>query len=183
MKLNKIYKEIVNYNSVLALGVTGLVAVMSPNYAAANSLALEEVVVTARKREENLQEVPDSITVLNTESLENAGVGNLEDVGSIVPNMSVRRANNAASMLIAMRGINPSRNTEPSVAVVVDGVQQSNFLQFSQALSDVAQIEVLKGPQGSLYGRNALGGAINVVTQQPGDEFEAKVSVVLAPNS
>nr|WP_240946109.1 TonB-dependent receptor [Pseudomaricurvus alkylphenolicus] len=175
--MTKIQKAIINYNALLAIGATSLLA--SPGVTLAESLALEEVVVTARKREENLQEVPDSITVLNNESLENAGVGNLEDVGAIVPNMSVRRANNAASMLIAMRGINPSRNTEPSVAVVVDGVQQSNFLQFSQALSDVAQIEVLKGPQGSLYGRNALGGAINIVTQQPGDEFEAKLAMGL----
>lgn len=140
---------------------------------------IEEIVVTARKRSESLQEVPDSITVLTSEGIENAGVDNLENVGTLVPNMSVRSANNSASMLIAMRGINATRNTEASVAVVIDGVQATNFLQFSQGLADIEQIEILKGPQGSLYGRNALGGAINIVTKQPGDDFEGRFSTTI----
>jgi iron complex outermembrane receptor protein len=83
---------------------------------------------------------------------------------------------NAGNAFIVIRGITQARNSEPSVAVVVDGVQQVNPAQFNQDLFDIEQIEVLKGPQGGLYGRNAIGGAIIIRTKEPTDEFEGKVT-------
>src|SRR5690606_9519742 len=75
---------------------------------------------------------------------------------------------------ITIRGISQARNSEPSVAVLIDGVLMSNPAQFTQELFDVQQIEVLKGAQGAVYGRNAIGGAIVITTREPGDEFEGR---------
>ena len=89
--------------------------------------------------------------------------------------MTLVETQNAGNAFIVIRGITQARNSEPSVAVIVDGVQQVNPAQFNQELFDIEQIEVLKGPQGGLYGRNAIGGAIVIRTRQPTDEFEGKV--------
>lgn len=83
----------------------------------------------------------------------------------------------AGNAFIVIRGISQSRNSEPSVAVIIDGVQQVSPSQFSQELFDIEQIEILKGPQGALYGRNAIGGAIVITTKQPTDEIEGRIMV------
>ena len=93
----------------------------------------------------------------------------------MIPNMTLVETQNAGNAFIVIRGITQARNSEPSVAVHVDGVLQTNPAQFNQELFDIEQIEVLKGPQGGLYGRNAIGGAIIITTQEPTDEFEATV--------
>ena len=78
---------------------------------------------------------------------------------------------------MVVRGISQARNSEPSVAVLIDGVLETNPPEFNQELFDIEQIEVLKGPQGALYGRNAIGGAIIIRTRDPGDEFEGRVKL------
>ncbi|MEP7243541.1 MAG: TonB-dependent receptor [Gammaproteobacteria bacterium] len=137
---------------------------------------LEEVVVSARKRDERVTDVPDSILVLSTDTLEKANINSLLDVGLMFPNIGSKNDLSATSSFISVRGIAQTRNTEPAVAIVVDGVPATTASQVWQTLFDVKQIEVLKGPQGALYGRNAIAGAFNVVTQRPGNELEGRLT-------
>ena len=139
------------------------------------SLLLEEVVVTARKRSENLQDVPASVVAFTENDIERAGIKSARDFVNLTPNVSMVESQNIAFAFVNIRGLSQVRNVDPTVAVVVDGVLQTTSLGFSKDLFDVQQIEVLKGPQGALYGRNATGGAINITTKQPTNEFEGFV--------
>ncbi len=132
---------------------------------------MDEILVTARKRTERLQDIPDSITAFTSSTIQNANILNVKDVAARVPNVSIIEAQQPGVALINIRGIGQARNGEPPVAVIVDGVQLSNAYQITQDLFDVERIEVLKGPQGAVYGRNAIGGAINIVTKQPTNDL------------
>src|SRR5579862_4756645 len=139
---------------------------------AAPSQQLEEVVVTARLRAEKLQDVPAAVTAFTEQEIENAGIVSPRDFIQLTPNVTLVETQNIGTSFVIIRGISQARNSEPSVATVVDGVQQVNPSQFDQSLFDIQQIEVLKGPQGGLYGRNAIGGAILINTRQPTDQYE-----------
>jgi len=152
-------------------------AMLSIPVAYAQSNALEEIVVTARKRAETLEESPVSVRAFTAEEIEAAGIETPRDFINLTPNVSLVETQNAGNAFINVRGISQARNSEMSVAVLVDGVLMANPAQFTQQLIDVQQIEVLRGPQGALYGRNAIGGAITIVTQEPGEEFEGRVEV------
>ena len=141
----------------------------------AGAIVFEEIVVTARKRSENLQDVPASVVAFTELDIERAGIRSARDFVNLTPNVSMVETQNIAFSFVNIRGLSQVRNVDPTVAVVVDGVLQTTSLGFSKDLYDIQQIEVLKGPQGALYGRNATGGAINITTKQPGDEFEAYV--------
>ena len=134
-----------------------------------------EVVVTALRRNENLQDVPAAITAFTSETVEAAGIERPLDFVNLTSNVNLVETQNAGNAFIVIRGITQARNSEPSVAVIVDGVQQVNPAQFNQELFDIEQIEVLKGPQGAIYGRNAIGGAIVIRTRQPSDHFEGQI--------
>ena len=135
----------------------------------------ETIFVTARRRSEDLQDVPAAITAFTADTIEAAGIERPIDFINLTSNVSLVETQNAGNAFIIIRGITQARNSEPSVAVIVDGVQQVNPAQFNQELFDIEQIEVLKGPQGGLYGRNAIGGAIVIRTRQPSDHFEGRV--------
>lgn len=137
---------------------------------------IEEVVVTARKRAENLQEVPIAITAIDEQTLQRAGVERAADYIGLIPNVTLVDTANVGDTQVSIRGIVSTRDAESTFAYVVDGVLSTNPNSFNEELFDVEQIEVLKGPQGALYGRNAVAGAILVTTRQPGNEFEAKIS-------
>jgi len=137
--------------------------------------AIEEIVVSSRKREETALEVPDAITVFTAATIENAGITNVTDIANLTPNMFFTPTYRPAEMQMTIRGIPTAQGGEAPVAVVIDGVQVSHPTFINQELLDIQQIEVLRGPQGSLYGRNAIGGAINIVTKQPTNEFEGMV--------
>jgi iron complex outermembrane receptor protein len=139
--------------------------------------AVEAVVVTARFRSENLQEVPDTVQLFSEKLIRNTGIKSVKDLATLVPNFSFVSSQDAGLVLINVRGISQVRNGQPPVAVVVDGVQLSSPDQIRQPLFDIQGVEVLKGPQGALYGRNAIGGAIIVQTKQPGEEFENIVQI------
>ncbi|MCH6566708.1 MAG: TonB-dependent receptor, partial [Proteobacteria bacterium] len=141
----------------------------------AGAMVLEEIVVTARKRSENLQDVPASVVAFTELDIDRARIRSARDFVNLTPNVSMVESQNIAFAFVNIRGLSQVRNVDPTVAVVVDGVLQTTSLGFSKDLVDVQQIEVLKGPQGALYGRNATGGAINITTKQPGDEFEGYV--------
>ena len=138
---------------------------------------LEEVVVTARKRAETLEESPVSVRAFTAEEIVAAGIETPRDFIALTPNVTLVETQNAGNAFINVRGISQARNSEMSVAVLVDGVLMPNPAQFTQQLIDVQQIEVLRGPQGALYGRNAIGGAITIVTKEPGDEFSGRVEL------
>ncbi|HJV40920.1 TonB-dependent receptor [Caulobacter sp.] len=142
---------------------------------AQSDTTVQEVTVTARRRDEALQDVPASMTVLSAQTLERAGVEKAADFVGMTSNVTLVETQNAGNAFIVIRGISQARNSEPSVAVIVDGVQQVNPAQFNQELFDIEQIEVLKGPQGALYGRNAIGGAIVIRTKQPTNEFQGNL--------
>ncbi len=142
-----------------------------------NQLMLEEVVVTSRKREENLQEIPDSVTVLGADTIERAGMQTITDFAAMTPNLSAFGNFRPNLTNITIRGITSTQLGEPPVAFVVDGITVPNIEFINQGLHDIQSIEVIRGPQGALYGKNAVGGAINITTKQPVEEFEGSVRV------
>jgi iron complex outermembrane receptor protein len=139
---------------------------------------LEEVIVTARRREERLQDVPDTITAFTAVQIERAGIDELVDYVQLTPGLSLVEASQSPGIaLINIRGIGQQYQSEAPVAVVIDGVQTTSVSAINQALPDIERIEVLKGPQGALYGRNAIGGAINITTRAPTDDFAGQVKL------
>jgi iron complex outermembrane receptor protein len=152
-------------------------AALAATDALAQAQTLEEIVVTARKRAETLEESPVSVRAFTQTEIESAGIETPHDFIGLTPNVTLVQTQNAGNSFINVRGISQARNSEMSVAVLVDGVLMTNPAQFNQQLFDIQQIEVLRGPQGALYGRNAIGGAITIVTQQPSDEMAGKFEV------
>ena len=137
--------------------------------------ALEEIVVTALKRAESLQDAPATVVAFDAETVEQARIQSMRDYVNLTSNMTLMETQNNAFAFVNIRGLAQIRNVDPTVAVVIDGVLSTTSLAFSQELYDIQQIEVLKGPQGALYGRNATGGAINITTKQPTTEPEVYV--------
>lgn len=161
-----------------AMGLGICAALMGPDPAVAQGeVTLEEVVVTARKRDESLHDVPVAVNAFSAAEIEAAGITRPQDFIALTPNMTMVQTQNQGTSFITVRGISQARNSEPSVAVLIDGVLLANPSQFNQELFDIESIEVLKGPQGALYGRNAIGGAIIIRTQQPGDELAGKITL------
>ncbi len=137
---------------------------------------VEEVVVTAQKRAENLQDVPIAITALTAETLQNQRVGNLLGLSGLAPGLQIKTDDNAANPRIFIRGVgvndfNPS--TASAVGIYIDGAYVASPLAQLGSFYDLQQVEVLRGPQGTLFGRNTTGGAINVTTKKPTDTFQA----------
>jgi iron complex outermembrane receptor protein len=146
-----------------------------PERTAAPQDQLGDIVVTAQRREENLQDVPIQVTALTSAIIEKAGIKSTADALNLVPNVSFDESFTYLNSFVTVRGLSQINNADSPVAVVVDGVPQNNQKQLRMDLFDVERIEVLKGPQGGLYGRNALGGAINIVTKKPTNDFEGFV--------
>jgi iron complex outermembrane receptor protein len=140
-------------------------------------LAIDEVIVTARKRAESLQEVPIAITAFTEQTIQRAGIERPADFISLIPNVTIVDTANVGDTQVSIRGIVSTRDAESTFAYVVDGILSTNPNSFNEELVNVRQIEVLKGPQGALYGRNAVAGAILVTTREPGEEFEGQVRV------
>ncbi|MGH8151019.1 MAG: TonB-dependent receptor [Steroidobacteraceae bacterium] len=139
--------------------------------------SLQEVVVTARRRSELSTNVPITLSVFTAQEIQSAGITEPRDFIAMVPNMTMVETQNVGNSFITIRGISQARNSESSVAVLVDGVEEPNPYEFNQELFDIQQITVLKGPQGALYGRDAIGGAILIQTAPPSDHFESAVRV------
>src|SRR5579862_4272677 len=156
---------------------TAALAVIIAAPVQAQTSDLTEIVVTARKREESLQNVPVAEDAFTEQTIKSAGIESPRDFIQLVPNMTLVETQNVGNSFITVRGISQARNSEPSVAVLVDGVLEPNPYEFDQELFDIRQIEVLKGPQGALYGRDAIGGAIIIHTADPADHFEGSTRV------
>jgi iron complex outermembrane receptor protein len=145
---------------------------------AADSADNGDIIVTAQRREERLQDVPASISAFSSDALETAGITNTQELEKVVPGLNFTRGNYAPQPTIrgiGLRGV--AAGDESVVPIFIDGVYQPFFLGGFVELNNLERVEVLKGPQGALFGRNATGGAINLVTTTPTDEFRAKASV------
>jgi iron complex outermembrane receptor protein len=134
------------------------------------SAQLEEIIVTATRRETDLQSTPLSIQAFTTEQLELGGITNGRDLGIMVPNVVLNPATGGAQADFRIRGL-------PGVGLYVDGVWQDGFGFQQMNFSEMERVEVLRGPQGTLFGRNTNGGAVNMTTKRPADEFGARVKV------
>jgi len=138
-----------------------------------------EIVVTAQKRSENVQNVPVSMTVVTASQLTTAGVHNFQDLASVAPSLGVSGGGNGQNSSIQMRGVGAvsfSYLTEPDVAIIIDDVPVASQSQAFTNLSDVGQIEVLRGPQTTLFGKSASAGVVSITTLNPTSTFGGKVS-------
>lgn len=144
-----------------------------------NAGGLEEVVVTARRATESLQDVPASVTVLTQDTLDSSGINSVERIVGLTSGVSiVTDTAEVGDTQINIRGINGARDAENNVALVVDGILKTNTAQVAQIHGKLSQAEVLKGPQGAYYGRNAAAGAIVLTTAKPGEEFSGDISIL-----
>jgi iron complex outermembrane receptor protein len=142
----------------------------------------EEITVTAKKREESIYEVPLAISAFVGEDLQKQGITDLTDIGKFVPNLNVTgfSAGHTSSTNPFIRGIGLQDHlitTDPGVSVYVDGVYLGRQVGQNWSLSNIQRVEVLRGPQGTLYGRNSIGGAINIITRTPGSEQTSRASL------
>ena len=164
----------------LALLASPLTTITSPVYA---SDFLEEVVVTARKREESVQDTPIAISAFTGEGLELRGVEDLSGLENFAPNLVLKRSpsnSGVTNAAVYIRGIGQNDFTpviDPGVGIYVDGVYLGRSVGAVLDLVDVERVEVLRGPQGTLFGKNTIGGAVSLTTKQPGEEFGGKVGV------
>jgi len=143
---------------------------------------LEEITVTARKRSENLQKTPIAVTAFTAKQLQARGVANIADVGKYIPNVSLQAgaaiSGSASTVTAFIRGIGQTDFTltiDPGVGIYVDGVYVSRSTGALLATTDIASVEVLRGPQGTLFGKNTIGGAIVVTSQKPTDKLEGNI--------
>ena len=138
---------------------------------------MEEVLVTARRVEETLQDAPLTINVFTGDELEDAGVTSSGDFIQLTPNVTLAESQTMGTAFLTVRGLSRVRNGELPVAVVVDDVLTVNARQFVSQIFDVQQVEVVKGPQGAIYGRNASNGAIVITTRPPTQESEGYMKI------
>jgi iron complex outermembrane receptor protein len=163
----------VQSNRLRALGraalLCGAAVVATP--ALAQSTQLEEVVVTAQKREQNLQDVPISVTALTETAMKANRIVDIRDLNAVAPNLTVRTLQGgSAGAFFSVRGLNTAGSalgSDKGLSQYIDGVYLQNTAGSIFELADIERIEVLKGPQGTLFGRNATGGAINITTRNP----------------
>ncbi|RMA82536.1 TonB-dependent receptor [Umboniibacter marinipuniceus] len=154
-------------------------AIAQETESSARNIMMEEVVITAQKREAALTDTPIAVTALGAEQMQGLGINTPQDVAAFTPSMSYQEeAGGGEGNRIYLRGIGRETNslgTEPGVGIYNNGFYTTESSVLASAPDRVERIEVLRGPQGTLYGRNTTGGAINVIAKRPGDEFEAAV--------
>ena len=143
---------------------------------------IEEVIVTATKREQTLQEVPVAVSVVSSEQIEQAQVLDIKDLQTLVPSLRVTQLQSSANTNFIIRGFGNGANNagiEPSVGVFIDGVYRSRVGSALADLPKLERVEVLRGPQSTLFGKNASAGVINVVTARPDlDAYSGSVSAL-----
>lgn len=166
--------------TALTVATGGVMCAPQPLLAQASQTAsagddASEILVTARRRNETLQSVPIAITVLTAQDIARSGVESVGDIANLSPNVSFDNALNLGTNFLTIRGQGQSQYSPPPAAIVIDGVLTISPLQFNVDEFGLQQVEVLKGPQGAIYGRNAIAGAINITSLKPGDSFDARV--------
>lgn len=148
----------------------------------AQTEGIDEIIVTAQKREESLKDIPLSVGVISASLLEDSQIGEFDDLTNIAPSVTFAPLN-ARSASVFIRGIGTvgfQSGMEPTISTVLDGVALGRGGSFLIDLADIERIEVLRGPQSTLFGKNASGGVINIITQAPSDEFGGSVEALVA---
>lgn len=159
-----------------ALIVAGNTAVLAASEH--RQMVLEEVIVTATKRASNLQDVAVAVTALGEELLQEAQINNADELTFVVPSLNMQRGGDPRSSSFAIRGIGTqsfSSAVEPSVSTMLDGVVMGQSGQAFMQLLDVERVEVLRGPQGTLFGKNSTGGVVHIVTKNPSEKQTAEM--------
>ena len=163
----------------IALGAIGATAVWS-GVTHADNVLMEEVIVTAQKREESNQNVPLTITALTAEAIEKRGIQNAHDIMLQTPGMGgFESPGSKGTIAVSLRGVTAGQpanlSVDPAIGMYIDGVFLGKQLASALDVAEVERIEILRGPQGTLYGRNAIGGAINFISKKPTGEFDMKL--------
>ena len=176
-------KQNTNHSAVVAGAgfVLSALAVAVPQVAFSQSSALEEVIVTAERRAQDAQDVPIALTIIGSSEISPSGISSISDVALKTPNLTFTQFNIGEPQLF-LRGLGTtidSAGADPTVSVFIDDVYVGRSAGATSDLYDLERIEVLRGPQGTLYGRNVTGGAISIVTKRPSNEFEAKLGVTV----
>ena len=148
---------------------------------AEESLGLEEVIVTARKREENLMEIPVSVAVVDSTIIENANLADINDLANVTPGLKYNTAFGRQADRPVIRGISSIFTTEELAGYFVDGIYVAGSLQTFD-LESMERVEVMKGPQSAVFGRRTFSGAINYVTARPTEDFTGKITATLGEN-
>ncbi len=164
--------------SLSALAVAVAAAGFSSNTFAQGSVALEEVVVTAQKREQGYLDVPVSVNTFTGEVLDMAKVTEFQDMVQVSPSVTFSQTGDQRGVGVLIRGIGTTAfqtGVEPTVATVIDGITMGRTAQSVTDLDDIARVEILRGPQGTLFGKNSTGGLLTITTNNPTEEFEGKV--------
>lgn len=170
-----------NYLSVLPLLALSLPGVVHAKADASDDGAEDNgaIVVTAQKREQNIQEVPIAISAIGSDFIEERDIASIADIGALSPNVKFERAPSSNTISqISIRGsvsINPAATWEPAVGLYLDGVYIAKGQGSIFDIADLERVEILRGPQGTLYGRNSLAGAVNLITRKPSGEFNASI--------
>ena len=161
-------------------GLAACVIMLTSELALAQNYAIEEVVVTATKRAESVQDVPVAVSVIDSETIEAMGIDQFTDITKISPSLTISESDWATNSSFNIRGIGTnvfSTNIEPSVSVIVDDVPLVRSEQAFSDLSEIQTIEVLRGPQSTLFGKSASAGVINIRTKAPSDELSGRIRV------
>ena len=171
--------------SFLVLSAPALAQAQSGSAASeqAGETTFEEIVVTARRFAETAQSVPATVSVLSRSTLNNADVERPEDFLKLTPGVTIVDAAEVGDTQVNIRGINGARDAEASFAFIIDGILYTNPAAFNREFTNLEQIEILKGPQGALYGRNAAAGAVIVTTERPGNELSAYAEASFAEDN
>lgn len=147
----------------------------------AETFELEEIIVTAQKRAQSLQDVPLSVNAVSGEMISDLNMTGLDDMASYVPNLTINQGTTSTNIYIRGFGSGANAGFEQSVGMYIDGVYGGRDRQFRAPFLDLERVEVLRGPQGILFGKNTIAGAINISTAKPTDEFEANVKAEIEP--
>lgn len=171
--------------SAVAIALAGALIAATPPFATAADVLEQqfaEITVTAKKIEQGIYDVPVAVSAFSVKELEARQADNLMDVGNFVPNLNVTSfgAGNTSAEMPFIRGIGVQDHlivTDPGVGVYIDGVYLGRQIGQNLDLDNIERLEVLRGPQGTLFGRNSIGGAINIISRKPGDEQAARFSL------
>ncbi|WP_395647882.1 TonB-dependent receptor [Terricaulis sp.] len=141
----------------------------------------DEIVVTARKREERLQDVPIAVTAVTADTIEREQINTVREIAALSPGLNIT-TDAVGRGFLSIRGVGTTLidSVQPGVGIFVDGIYQANTSYLNNPVGDIERVEVLRGPQGTLFGNNTLGGAINVITRQPTDDFSGRFSASYA---
>ncbi|MBW4330482.1 TonB-dependent receptor [Stakelama sp. CBK3Z-3] len=181
------------FKTLLACGCTAITLIPASAYARQETKSAptpatqvpqaetKDIVVTARQREESLQDVPISVTAVSGDMIKDQQLTTVKDVQAFTPGLNVN-SDSAGRAFVSIRGIGTTLidTVQPGVGIFIDGIYQPNTTYLNSPLVDVERVEVLRGPQGTLFGNNTLGGAINVITKKPGNDWKAQIDGAMA---